>query len=131
MYAKNNNYVNFFTNPNATNTDKVTYGRISEGVKTGRKDESGKDIWEFETWRALFVGKAREKALALTDKARIQLTEWSARCPYNKEKKRSYPYLMIMDFEVVQNQEALGVPAPEMSESDFAVLDDEDAQLPF
>ena len=130
MYAKNDNTVYFFTNPNAANTDKVTYGRISEAVKTGRKDAEGKDIWEFESWRALFVGKAREKALALTDKAKIKLTEWSARCPYNKEKKRAYPYLMVMDFEIVQAQKDEGsVEVPD--NGDYALLDDDDAQLPF
>lgn len=130
MYARNDNTVYFFTNPNASNTDKVTYGRISEAVKTGRKDAEGKDIWEFESWRALFVGKAREKALALSDKVKIKLTEWSARCPYNKEKKRAYPYLMVMDLEIVQAQKDEGsVEVPD--NGDYTLLDDDDAQLPF
>lgn len=131
MYAKNENTVYFFTHPNAANTDKVTYGRISEPVKTGRKDAEGKDVWEFESWRALFVGKAREKALMLTDKAKIKLTEWSARCPYNKEKKRAYPYLMIVDFDVVQAQKDAEDQDEAPANNDYAVLDDDDGQLPF
>ena len=101
MYAKNNNYVTFYQDAHNENTEKVTFGRVSEAIQTGRKDEAtGKDVFEFENWDARFVGKAREKALTLKDKDRITLTEWSARCPYNKDKKRSYPYMMIMDFEV-------------------------------
>ena len=100
MYTKHSNYVTFYQDTHNQNTEKITYGRVSEAIKTGQKGEDGKDIFEFENWDARFVGKAREKALALTDKARITLTEWSARNPYNKDKKRSYPYLMVMDFEV-------------------------------
>ena len=100
MYAKNKNYVTFYTDSYNQNTEKVTFGRVSEAINTGKKGEDGKDIFEFENWDARFVGKAREKALTLTDKTRITLTEWSARNPYNKEKKRSYPYMMIMDFEI-------------------------------
>lgn len=97
MYAKNKNNVTFFVDSYNENTDKVTYGRVSESVKTG------KDIYEYENWNARFVGKAREKALSLTDKAHIVLTEWSARVSYNKEKKASYPYLMVMDFDLQED----------------------------
>lgn len=100
MYAKNNNYVTFFMDESKENTDKVAYGRISEAIKTGRKD-GNKEIYEYETWNARFVGKAYEKAIEkLTDKAHITLTEWNVRNPYDKEKKRSYPYILIMDFEI-------------------------------
>ena len=61
------------------------------------------------------------------DKARIQLTVWNARNPYSKEKKRSYPYLLVMDFDLAQ--EFTG--APNAEQGDFAPLEDEDAQLPF
>lgn len=120
----------FFTNPTATNSDKMVSGRVSEAIKTVRKDAEGKDIYEFETWNARFVGKAYEKAVTLADKSKITLTQWSARNPYIKEKKRSYPYLLVMDFEV-QEQGEKGTQEPSLSESDFAMLDDEDAQLPF
>lgn len=103
MYAKNKNNVTFFVDSYNENTDKVTYGRVSESVKTGKKGEDGKDIYEYENWNARFVGKAREKALSLTDKAHIVLTEWSARVSYNKEKKASYPYLMVMDFDLQED----------------------------
>ena len=100
MYSKTPNHVTFFADTHNEHTEKVTYGRVSEAFDTGKKDAEGKSIFEFETTNARFVGKAREKALALKDKTKITLTEWSARNPYNKETKRSYPYLMVMDFEV-------------------------------
>ena len=100
MYAKNENKVTFFTDPNGKNTDKVFYGRVSEGVKTSKTDENGKAVYEYESWNCRFVGKALEKAKTLADKTHITLTEWAARCPYDKEAKRSFPYLMVMDFTV-------------------------------
>lgn len=48
MYAKNKNNVTFFVDSYNENTDKVTYGRVSESVKTGKKGEDGKDIYEYE-----------------------------------------------------------------------------------
>ena len=38
------------------------------------------------------------------DKTKIMLTEWNVRCPYNKDKKRSFPYIMVLDFEVLENK---------------------------
>lgn len=120
----------FFANHNAQNTDKMIQGRISESVKTGRKDDAGKDIYEFESWNARFVGKACEKAKSLPDKSKITLTAWAARNPYSKEKKRSYPYLLVMDFEVQDGAQEPQEQA-EIPESEFTLLDDMDAQLPF
>ena len=108
MYAKmeQGNRVNFFIikgedgTPTEQKHEKVFYGRISEPINTNEKGEDGKDIYEYETWDARFVGRALEKAKGLADKTRITLKEWSARNPYNKEKKRSYPYLLVMDFDI-------------------------------
>lgn len=122
MYAKNNNYATFYTS-NMANTDKVTYGRVSVPIKTGRKNDHGKDVYEFESWTGRFVGKAREKALALTDKTRITLTEWAAHPGYNKDKKQSYPYLVVMDFEVREQAAAAGA---EMSMNDYLAMDDDE-----
>ena len=41
MYAKNNNYVTYFVEEKAKNTDKVFYGRVSEAIKVG--EENGKN----------------------------------------------------------------------------------------
>ena len=100
MYSKTGNIVTFFNNNFKENTEKVVYGRVSEAIKTGKKTDDGKDEFIYETWDARFVGGAREKAAVLEDKTAITLTEWSARVDYNKEKKASYPYLLVMAFEV-------------------------------
>ncbi|BAL01868.1 hypothetical protein OBV_p-00130 (plasmid) [Oscillibacter valericigenes Sjm18-20] len=102
MYAKNDNYVTYFEEKNAKDTEKLHYGRVSEAIKTGVKD--GKNSYEFESWPARFVGKAREKSLALADKTSVKLTEWSARCPYDKGEKKNRPYIMVMDFEVAEKK---------------------------
>lgn len=128
MFSNTHVHVKFFIDPKAVSTPAITFGRVSEGIKTGRKDQTGKDVYEFENWNARFVGKAREKALSLEDKSRITLTQWAAHTGYNKEKKQSYPYLMVMDFEVQQKPQNVGANSPA---SDFVPLDDEDAQLPF
>lgn len=102
-YAKSKINVVFFKNPENSplqNTDKVLYGRISEPVKTGKQTADGKDEYEYENWDARFVGNARAAAANLEDKARITITEWAVHPNYKKEKKQSFPYMMIMDFEV-------------------------------
>ena len=121
MYAKGNNTVTYFVDTfnEGRNTDKVFYGRISEAIKTGQKNEEGKDVYKFEGWNVRFVGKAREKINGMIDKSRIVLTEWAARVDYNKEKKQSYPYLLVMDFEL-----------PVLTEQDVPEVVD-DPTLPF
>ena len=97
MYAEHKNYVSFF-HSDTPGTEKVTYGRLSEAFKV--TDAQGHEGYEYETWNARFVGVAKDKVAGLKDASRIVLTKWSARCPYNKEKKRSFPYIMVMDFEL-------------------------------
>ena len=102
MYAKTEqgNRVNYFIDANAVQKEKVHYGKVSVPIRTEEKDADGKYIYEYETWFARFVGKALERAKTLKDNSRITLKEWAARNPYNKEKKRSYPYLLVMDFDI-------------------------------
>lgn len=100
MYAEHKNYVNFFA-VDTPGTEKVFYGRLSESIK--KQDGDG---YDFETWNARFVGVAKDKAQGLKDGSRIVLTKWTARCPYDKEKKRSYPYIMVMDFEIAPERNA-------------------------
>ena len=105
MYSKNNNRVRFFKDSTKDATEKVVYGKISEAIKTDKKDADGKDIYEYESWNARFVGKALEKAKALEDNTAITLTEWAVRKPYNKDKNQSYPYIMVMDFEIPSHED--------------------------
>ena len=67
------------------------------------KDENGKPVYEFESWNARFVGKALEKAKKLESKTRIRLTEWNVHNPYDKERKKNYPYILVMDFDNAEN----------------------------
>ena len=137
MFSNNTVKGTFFTNPDAKQTDKMIQGKFSESVKTGRKDAAGNDEYVFETWHARFVGKAYDKAKSLTDKSKITLTKWSAHNPYVAEKKRSYPYLLVNDFEIRElgqqpQEQNPGENAAEFAAmSDFEMLDDEGAQLPF
>lgn len=105
MYAKNDNYVTYFKEESAPHTEKLIYGKVSEAIKLtdeqiAKNGDGNKYI--FESWSARFVGKAKEKIQKLENKTSIKLTEWNARCPYDKEKKRSNPYLLILDFEIVE-----------------------------
>lgn len=108
MYAKaTKNYVNFFNSEKQENTEKVAYGRVSEAIKKTGSDgqplmQDGKQVYDYETWNVRLVGKAKKNfdANPLEDKTSIILTEWAAHVQYNKEKKQSYPYLLIMDYEV-------------------------------
>ena len=102
MYAKNKNNVTYFKGTGKQDTEKCIYGRVSEPINTGKKGEDGKDKFEYESWNARFVGKAREKVVTLQDKTHITLKEWSARNPYDKSTEKNYPYLMIMDFDVIE-----------------------------
>lgn len=141
MYSTTHNHVVFFTDPHGKSTEKMLSGKVSEAFKTGKQDENGKDIFAYETHRARFVGKAREKAANLTDKTRITLTEWSARNQTytikveGKDQKRYFSCLMVMDFELREQNstehEADPVPESAAPVSDFAMLEDDDAQLPF
>lgn len=103
MYSEQRNFVNFF-HSKLEGTDKVLHGRISESFAV----QGG---YERETWNARFVKEAREKAAGLKDGSRIVLTKWAAHCPYVKEKKQSYPYILVMDFDL-----APGVPHGEDNE---------------
>lgn len=105
MYAKGKNYVTFFIEGNVSHTEKLYYGRVSEAIKQSVVGEGGKSKYEFESWNARFVGKAREKAEKLSDKTSITLTEWNIRCPYDKVKQRPFPYIMVMDFEITEPRE--------------------------
>lgn len=120
MYVKSEkgNYVTFFKDENGKQTEKMFSARISEGIKVG--EQYGKPVYEFESWNARFVGKALEKAKQLESKTRIRLTEWNVHNPYDKERKKSYPYILVMDFETMNTEETT---------NDTGNTDDED--IPF
>ena len=100
VYSTTDVRVNFFIDSKAKQGENVFYGRVSEPIKTEEINDKGKYIYEYETWNARFVGDALEKARTLADKTRITLKVWSARNPYNKEQGKSFPYLLISDFDL-------------------------------
>lgn len=127
MFAKTKNYATFFAS-DLTNTSRVTYGVVSVSIKVEEPGREGRSSFKYERWNARFVGKAREKALSLTDKTKITITEWSAHPGYNSEKKQCYPYLLITDFEV---KEQGNMANPDDRGDGFAVIEEDDGQLPF
>ena len=132
MYSKTSNYATFFVEDRVQSNDKITFGRLSQAKKTGKKDQEGKEIYRYENWGARFVGKAREKAAALADKTRINLIEYSCHPGYNADKKQCYPYLVVADFELRGEVAAADAqPDPVENAGDYAMLEDDDAQLPF
>ena len=108
MYSIGKMYVNYFNDEKREDTEKVRYGRVSESFKVTGTDgkpllQDGKPLYSYETWYARFVGKANNKMRdkPLAEGETIILTEWSCRNPYVEEKGRTYPYILIMNFEYV------------------------------
>lgn len=103
------------------NTDKCVFGTLSEGIKTG--ENNGKPIYVNDYWNVTFCGKAYEEALLLNDKDRISVVEMNVRNVYVKEKKKSYPQIMVTDFDVISNatvEDEEGIEAGiEIDESDL------------
>ncbi len=81
-------------------TDKAVFSSLSEGIKVG--EENGQSVYENDYWNTVFCGKAYQKALFLKDKDRVNILEMNIRNPYNKERKKSYPQITVMDFELVE-----------------------------
>ena len=79
--------------------EKSYYGKVSETIRVG--EEQGKPVYAYETWDAWFWGDAKEKFSQLKNKQSIVLTKWACRVTYDKEKKRQYPYMVILDFEIL------------------------------
>lgn len=85
-----------------THTDKSVFGTLSEGIKTG--ENNGKPIYENDYWNVMFCGKAYEKALKLENKTRIVLVEFNIRNQYYKRSKKTYPQIMVTDFDIMETE---------------------------
>ena len=120
MYSETEiRYITVFDPKKNEKSGKTVVGKISERVK--KKDATG--AAEYETWNAVFCGKCLEKAEKLKDRDKINIKKWCARNHYMPEKKRSYPQILIYDFE-----EASGAGYKENSDG-FLELDEE--EMPF
>ena len=92
----------YFEDKNAfeRNTEKVIYGRLSESQD---KYENGKKVegeYTYESWNARFVGDAKKIVENLKDQSVVTLKTFDVRQPYDKDKKQSYPYLLVSKLEV-------------------------------
>lgn len=102
-------------------TEKSVFASLSEGVKVGEKN--GQAIWENDYWNTLFCGKAYEKARTLKNKDKICVIEMNVRNLYFKNTKKSYPQIMVTDFDVISNENSNDVY--------MNVPDSMDEDLPF
>ena len=93
MYSKEPRLVKFYKNINAVHTEKVFYGFLSERHKISENE------FEYDSWSARFIGKAREKAEELKDGMLIELESWNCRNRYDKESKKNTAYILIYDFD--------------------------------
>lgn len=89
-----------------THTTKSVFGTLSEGIKTG--ENNGQPIWENDYWSTTFCGKAYEKALTLKDGDRICVTEMNVRNVYSPKHKKTYPQIMVTDFDILNTNEPEG-----------------------
>lgn len=108
-----------------SHTDKSVFGTLSEGIKTG--ENNGQPIWENDYWNTAFCGKAYEKALDLKDKDRICVVEMNIRNVYSKNTKKSYPQIMVTDFDVISSH----ADHAEAGEGFMNIPDGIDEELPF
>jgi len=106
MYSKTANKGTFFQSEQQKgfSTEKCIVGNFSQRVKDNRA-ESG---YVYENWNVRLVGVACGKAvsLPLENKAFIVLKEWSVRNPFNKERGRNEPYILVTDFDIVTDEQS-------------------------
>lgn len=129
--------VTFFSRKVTVNGEKIThnensvYGTLSEGIKTG--ENNGSAIWENDYWSTIFRGKrAYEKALTLKDKDRIVLVEFNVRNKYYAKTKKSYPQILVFDFDILSEDEKENNGTNKTSgEKYLDIPDDIDSDLPF
>ncbi len=82
------------------NTDKVIYGRLSESQDKYENGAKVEGEYSYESWNARFVGDAKKVVETLDDKSVVTLKSFDVRQPYDKEKNKSYPYVLVSKLEV-------------------------------
>ena len=82
------------------NTDKVIYGRLSESQEKFENGSKVEGAYTYESWNARFVGDAKKAVENLDDKSIVTLKSFDVRQPYDKEKNKSYPYVLVSKLEV-------------------------------
>lgn len=124
MYSTTENIGTFFQNEKSKeiSTDKCVFANFSQRVQKADETEGTEAV--YENWSARFISVAcgKVKALNLTSGAFIKLTKWNAHCPYDKESKTVKPYLLVSDFEIIEQKNGEG--------KEFASYEG-DEELPF
>lgn len=110
------------------NTDKSVFGTLSEGIKVG--EVNGQAVWENDYWNVTFCGKAYEKALTLKDKDKVGITEFNVRNAYSKTTKKSYPQIVVTEFEILESKESVNENEDE-KKNGFIDIPDNLPELPF
>lgn len=129
MYSTTGNKLRVFDVKTKDNAPTTIFATLSEAEKVG--ESHGKPVYEYNSYMSRFVGKAFEKAKALKDKDRIEITKWSIVQKYVKEKKRAYVTLTVFDFEhVVDDNETAGADEEEQQKDEFMKVVD-DSETPF
>lgn len=82
------------------NTDKVIYGRLSESQDKYENGVKVEGKYSYESWNARFVGDAKKVVETLDDKSVVTIKSFDVRQPYDKEKNKSYPYVLVSKLEV-------------------------------
>lgn len=100
MYVKDC-YATLF-NSNLKGSEKVTVKNISVAEK--KKDGT----YEYESWTARFVGKAKDVVDTLPEKSKIKVTG-NVHTGYDKEKKQSYPYMLVTVVEPMETNDVSGI----------------------
>ena len=112
MYSTTENIGTFFQNEKGKelSTDKCIFANFSQRVQ--KADESKGTEAIYENWSARFISVAcgKVQALQLENGAFIKLTKWNAHCPFDKESNKLKPYLLVMDFEVIEKGDDEEIP---------------------
>lgn len=95
MYVKEQ-YATIF-NSNLKGSDKVTVKNLS----VSEKKPDG--TYENESWTGRFVGKAKTVVDELPEKTRVKITG-NVHAGYDKEKKQSYPYILVTVCEPLESK---------------------------
>jgi hypothetical protein len=95
MYSETKNYARYFENK-IKDTDGVHFANMS--VKTGEyKGEK-----TYSSWLTKFVGDAKDAILEadIEPGETLILTKWKVTNEYSKETEKTYPTLIVFDFEI-------------------------------
>ena len=106
---------------------EVKENYVQANISTGKKNKDGS--YAFMSWKARFVGNAKEKAESLQDKDKIEITNGLIENTYDKEKKVLWVNVVVFNFDLMDNSTtAAQQQKPDLD--DFEDIDS-DENIPF